>query len=290
MRRFAAAALVVVSCAGSGLVATGAFQAADAASICTAPAAHAALAAKVSRDIQAAMSGRTDMIAVTVADRRTGVVCRLNEGHRYDSASVVKVTILAALLRWHQETGKALTHTEISLATAMITQSDNNAASALWNEVGRTRLQHFLNLAKMTETILGPGGYWGLTQITGRDELTQLRLVPVHRGERAPSRVVDQLRGDAAVGAVHRHARALCRPHHLGAHAPAAFEAALLLGEHGHARACILEAFSTGRDAIRASSIEHSALMRACPPCAGRTRPRSGCPCPCTARVGAACG
>jgi beta-lactamase class A len=177
MRRFAAAALVVVSCAGSGLVATGAFQAADAASICTAHAAHAALAAKVSRDIQAAMSGRTDMIAVTVADRRTGVVCRLNEGHRYDSASVVKVTILAALLRWHQETGKALTHTEISLATAMITQSDNNAASALWNEVGRTRLQHFLNLAKMTETILGPGGYWGLTQITGRDELTQLRLL-----------------------------------------------------------------------------------------------------------------
>ena len=172
-----AGALVAVACAASGLVATGAFQSADAASICTAPAAHASLAAKVSTDIQAAMSGRTDTIAVTVADRRTGVVCRLNEGHRYDSASVVKVTILAALLRWHQEAGKALTSTEISRATAMITQSDNNAASALWNEVGRTRLQHYLNLARMTETILGPGGYWGLTQITARDELTQLRLL-----------------------------------------------------------------------------------------------------------------
>jgi hypothetical protein len=177
MRHSAAAALIAVACAASGLVATEAFQPAGAASICTAPAAHASLASKVSSDIQAAMSGRTDTIAVTVADRRTGVVCRLNEGHRYDSASVVKATILAALMRWHQETGTHLTSTEISLATAMITQSDNNAASTLWNEVGRTRLQHFLNLARMTETILGPGGYWGLTQITARDELTLLRLL-----------------------------------------------------------------------------------------------------------------
>jgi hypothetical protein len=59
----------------------------------------------------------------------------------------------------------------------MITRSDNNAASALWNEVGRTRMQHFLTLARMTETILGPGADWGLTQITARDELTQLRLL-----------------------------------------------------------------------------------------------------------------
>ena len=145
--------------------------------ICTAPAAHAALAAKLSRDIASALSGRSDYVAVRVEDRRTWVECRLNEGHQFDSASVVKVTILAALLRWHQETGKPLTSTEKSLATSMIEVSDNNAASALWNEVGHTRLQHFLNLARMTETILGPDGYWGLTQISARDELQQLRLV-----------------------------------------------------------------------------------------------------------------
>jgi hypothetical protein len=151
--------------------------AAAATSICTAPRAHASLAAKLSRDIRSALAGRSDTVSVTVADRRTGVVCRVSEGHRYDSASVVKATILATLLRWHQETGRRLTSNEISLATAMITQSDNNAASALWAEVGHSRLQHFLNLAKMTETILGPGGYWGLTQITARDELTLLRLL-----------------------------------------------------------------------------------------------------------------
>jgi len=145
--------------------------------ICTAPAARAALAAKLSKDIASALSGRVDYVAVRVEDRRTGAECRLNEGHQFDSASVVKATILAALLRWHQETGKPLTSTEKALATRMIEVSDNNAASALWNELGHTRLQHFLNLASMTETILGPDGYWGLTQITARDELQQLRLL-----------------------------------------------------------------------------------------------------------------
>ncbi len=52
---------------------------------------------------------------------RTGVECRINEGHRFDSASVVKATILAALLRWHQETHTSLSQHEKNLAWDMIT-------------------------------------------------------------------------------------------------------------------------------------------------------------------------
>jgi len=151
--------------------------AAASASFCTAPAAHKALAARLSRDITKALAGRRGLHAVTVHDRVTGLTCRLSEGHRFDSASVVKATILAALLRWHQETGRPLSDREKHLATLMITRSDNDAATALWNEVGLARLQHFLDLAKMTETQLNREGYWGLTQITARDELTLLRLL-----------------------------------------------------------------------------------------------------------------
>ena len=57
----------------------------------------------------------------------------------------------------------------------MITQSDNDAASALWAHVGRGRLQYFLGRAGMKQTQLGPGGYWGLTQITAHDELLLLQ-------------------------------------------------------------------------------------------------------------------
>ncbi len=149
---------------------------ASAASICTSSS-HRALASRLSRDILAALRSRSSTVALTVNDREKGVVCALRQGRHFDSASVVKVTILGALLRRAMEQHRSLTSTEVSLTTAMITRSDNNAASALWARLGRGNLQHFLNLAKMTETVLGPDGYWGLTQITAHDEMTLLRLL-----------------------------------------------------------------------------------------------------------------
>jgi beta-lactamase class A len=145
--------------------------------ICTAPVAYQALAAKLSTDIQGALRGRAGNHAVTVYDRVTGVDCLYNSGRHFDSASVVKAIILAALLRWHQETGTPLSSEDKHEATLMITQSDNDAATYLWDEVGMARLQHFLNLAKMSDTELGQDGYWGLTQLTAHDEMLLLRLL-----------------------------------------------------------------------------------------------------------------
>jgi len=90
---------------------------------------------------------------------------------------VVKVTILGALLRKAQKEHRSLTGTERALARAMITRSDNNAASALWADTGRTWLQRFLHRAGMTHTVLGPGGAWGLTRITADDETRLLWLL-----------------------------------------------------------------------------------------------------------------
>ncbi len=145
--------------------------------ICTAPVTYKALAARLSRDIRAALAPAYDTYGLTVYDRPRDVTCALNEGAHFHSASVVKATILAALLLWHQETGRPLTSTENYLATIMITLSDNNAATALWDELGYGRLQHFLDVAGMTETRLGLYGYWGDTDITAHDELTLLRLL-----------------------------------------------------------------------------------------------------------------
>jgi hypothetical protein len=114
---------------------------------------------------------------VGVDDPRLGLVCWLNSSQHFDSASVVKVTILGALLRKAQDQRRDLTRTEAALARAMITRSDNDAASALWAELGRSYLQHFLHLAGMTHTTLGPGAAWGLTQITAYDEGPLLRLL-----------------------------------------------------------------------------------------------------------------
>ena len=176
-------ALSVVGGATGMAASGGAFVALAAAAgpgICAVPArggASGALAARLSSDILAAVAGRTDRYAVAVYDRVSGITCQLNAAAPFDSASVVKATILAALLRWHQQTGQPLSSGERELATLMITESDNDAATDLWNEVGSGELQGFLDLAGMTQTRLGTDGYWGLTQITAHDELTLLRLL-----------------------------------------------------------------------------------------------------------------
>jgi beta-lactamase class A len=123
------------------------------------------------------MHGRHGHIAVRVEDVHTGVECRYNEGSRSHSASVMKVTILAALLYWHQQTRTSLSSTEKHEATLMIEQSDNDAATYLWDELGESRVRNFLKAATMTETVLDPSGAWGLTEITARDELQLMRLL-----------------------------------------------------------------------------------------------------------------
>lgn len=89
----------------------------------------------------------------------------------------MKVTILGALLRKAQDQHRYLTRTEAALARDMITESDNDAASALWAELGYPYLRHFLRPAGMKQTSPGPDGYWGLTQITAHDETLLLRLL-----------------------------------------------------------------------------------------------------------------
>jgi len=81
------------------------------------------------------------------------------------------------LLRKDQEKGRSLTYAERVRAWRMITYSDNSSATWLWNDVRRWWLQHFLNLAHMSHTILGSDGYWGLTRVTAYDESLQLRLL-----------------------------------------------------------------------------------------------------------------
>ena len=147
------------------------------AGICTVPAGDQAVGATLSAGILGALRGRAGDHAVTVTDTRAGVSCAYDDSRHFDSASIVKVITLAALLRWHQETGRPLSGWERDEATLMITQSDNDAATALWDEVGMSRLRHFLALAGMRQTGLGEHGLWGLTQVTAHDEMLLLTLL-----------------------------------------------------------------------------------------------------------------
>lgn len=152
-------------------------NAATAAVSCTS--AKPALATKLKRDITSALAGRSGSISVGVFDRSTRTTCVYRAQTAYDSASVVKVTVLATLLWDAQKHGRALTAREKSLSKAMITRSDNDATTALWRQLGVTKIKGFLSAATMTQTRPGANGYWGLTQITARDEQKLLALTTI---------------------------------------------------------------------------------------------------------------
>ncbi|MCX4909526.1 serine hydrolase [Streptomyces sp. NBC_00878] len=141
---------------------------------CHAP--HApALASRLSRDIKAALSKRRGTVSLAVYDDR-GVTCTRAGTLRYDSASVVKVLIMEGLLRRAEELGRRLTPWEAANVRPMIVRSDNGSAVRLWAALGRGYLNTFLTRARTRATVLGPGGYWGLTRTTATD---QMRLLGV---------------------------------------------------------------------------------------------------------------
>ncbi|MGN5378800.1 serine hydrolase [Streptomyces lasalocidi] len=139
--------------------------------------AKADLAAKLQKDITTALANRKGTVALGVYDRSTGTTCTLRATSAYDSASTVKVTVLATLLWDAKKHDRYLTSTETKLATAMITKSDNAATSTLWKQLGLTKIKGFLSAAGMTKTVPGTGGYWGLTQENVTDEQKLLGLV-----------------------------------------------------------------------------------------------------------------
>src|SRR5688572_16197069 len=82
------------------------------------------------------LAGRPGRLSVSITDLTTGASYTYGSGVRTATASIVKVDILAALLLRAQKAGRSLNGTEKSLATRMITQSDNSAASALFRTIG----------------------------------------------------------------------------------------------------------------------------------------------------------
>ena len=133
------------------------------------------LAIRMARDIDAKLAGRASTVGLKEIDSKTSVTCTYHPTWHFYAASAIKATILGALLRMAQEQGRHLTAMERSRAWLMITQSNNDAATDLWNEVGMRRMQHFLNLAKMKQTVLAQA--WGLSLLTAHDEILLLSLL-----------------------------------------------------------------------------------------------------------------
>lgn len=114
-------------------------------------------------------------ISVGVIDASTGAEALYGSRRRFHTGSIVKADILAALLLRAQQASTGLTDQQAELAVPMIEDSDDQAATDLWQLVGAAPEITSANARLgLRDTVAGPSGYWGLTRTTVADQLRLL--------------------------------------------------------------------------------------------------------------------
>ena len=117
-------------------------------------------------------------VGVAVADISTGATVAYNGTTEFVTASIVKIDILATLLYQLQQADQVIAAGEQELAVTMIENSDNDAATDLYDDVGGAQAMDDANqVFGLTETTVGTDGYWGLTSTTADDQIQLLRLI-----------------------------------------------------------------------------------------------------------------
>jgi hypothetical protein len=131
-------------------------------------------------------AGRAGSVLAALYDVRTGQSWRLGDGQPQAEASIVKLDILETLLA--RQDGATLSAGDQALAQSMIEDSDNDAATSLWDEAdGAPGLSAYNGAAGLTGTtpsrcvdcagFAWPG--WGLTTTLPLDQLTLLKQLIV---------------------------------------------------------------------------------------------------------------
>ena len=131
-------------------------------------------------------SSRAGVVVAAVYDLRTGQTWRLGQGHPQDEASVVKLDVLETLLAERGRSGTELSASDRTLAEQMIEDSDNDAATSLWYEVGGAgSIRSFNSAVGLADTVPSlcvncpgfPWPGWGLTTTIPSDQLALLRTL-----------------------------------------------------------------------------------------------------------------
>jgi hypothetical protein len=124
-----------------------------------------------------AADGAEDVTAA-VYDDVTGRTSLYRPGTAEETASIMKVDILATLLAQDQADGQSLTAADQALVQSMIVESDNDDAQSLWDEEGgAAAVQRFDAAADLTQTTPDAAGYWGLSTTTAADQVQLLRTL-----------------------------------------------------------------------------------------------------------------
>lgn len=133
------------------------------------------LAPQVRAAVASYLKGSGQHAALALFDQVTGAEVLYNETVRFETASIVKVDILSTLM-WQKQDDGGISSSQQRLATKMITQSDNDAATSLFHAIGGASGLASGNKAfGLTHTT--PNKAWGLTKTTVADQIQLLRVL-----------------------------------------------------------------------------------------------------------------
>ncbi|HET7475579.1 MAG TPA: serine hydrolase [Dermatophilaceae bacterium] len=148
-----------------------------------APRTFAERSAAATAALKARKVGGRVVFGVAIHNARTRETFSYRGGTQFETASIAKADILAALLlRAQDDADDAISGYQRSLAVRMITVSDNNAAHALWRMAGGSsgvgRANRRLGL-RDTDT---SSFTWGLIKTTPADQVRLLGCIAGDRG------------------------------------------------------------------------------------------------------------
>ena len=126
---------------------------------------------------------REGQVSIAVDDLRAGKEWLLNPGARDQTGSIIKVDILETLLRQAIEQRTPLSESVAETAEGMIENSDNNDATALWDEDGGAGgVGAYNRSAGLDQTTLNTDGYWGTSLTSAADQIKLLRELALPGG------------------------------------------------------------------------------------------------------------
>jgi hypothetical protein len=127
--------------------------------------------------VQAVVSAAPGHGAVAVTDLSTGAAASFSDnGHLFDTGSIVKLDILSTLLYQKQQAGTTLTASEESYATTMIENSNNDSANSLFfDEGGVAAITAANKVFGLTGTTVEY--HWGTTTTDPTEQMKLLKQI-----------------------------------------------------------------------------------------------------------------
>ena len=122
-----------------------------------------------------AADSRPPVWGVAVAVPSSGSVYVANADVQVPTASVVKVLILLTVLERARQEQRPATEQELALLWPKITESDNDATSALWDDLGGGQaVASYVRSIGVTGFTPDPGSSWGVSFVSARAMATVL--------------------------------------------------------------------------------------------------------------------